>query len=301
MKLPFLSLFARCLTDRGFYRTDLRARRGTHAVQYLYFLLLVISVLALARQVVTLSGLSLGAPLIEQQKTVLRELYPPELVVRIQSGSVTTNVKEPYAIPMPDQWKRWLDGDGKTFKNLVVIDTEAPADDYPDRATLVLVTKRALVHPSRRNGEVFDKNYEVTPLDTTVNLIIDKDSYQDAMAAILPFVDQALGWAKGFFVMWVLVGPFVTAAVKLAWYALYLVFTSLVLWIIDITILKKNLRFQEMYRLSYYGLTLPLVITFAFAQLGIAAPLLFTGLLIGWMWYVFADFPKATPASEKAA
>jgi hypothetical protein len=289
MKLPFAALFTDIITDRSTYRTSLRKKSGWFGLRYLYFLLVILSVLGTIRMIVLASGLTSHAPLVEQQKQLVKGMYPDELVINIQNGAVTTNVKEPYAIPLPPQWKRWIDEDSGQFENLLVIDTKATGDQFMEYKTIILLTKHFIVHPSRRNTP-FSGSYEIKPIDPDITLTITKDTYQQGLSQIMPYVDSALSAVKMFLVLWVLIGPFIMAFIQLLWYALYLVFTTLILWGIDMAFLKKGLKFEEIYTLSLFGITLPLVVTFVLKQFGITVPILFTILMLGWMSYVFSAF-----------
>lgn len=312
MKFSFPQTFLGTISNREYYRDVLQKKRASHAVGYLYFLLLILGVISALGWVIAASMLNIGAPVIEAQKQIVRELYPAELVVTVMSGSVSTNVKEPYAIPFPPQWKRWMDesqadkprmvkagmqevDQGAPFDNIIVIDTSATAEHYADSRALLLVTKNSLVHPSR-NSDTLKGNYEVTTLEKTATMTIDRAGYDMLMLQMLPYVDVVIGFAKTFFVVWVIIAPFLIAAFKLASYALYLLLGTLLLWMIDIIFLKKNLRYGEIYRLSLYGLTVPTVVTFTLSMVGAGFPLLFTIIFIAWMTYVFAIFkpyPKA--------
>jgi Protein of unknown function (DUF1189) len=290
MKLPFAALFADTITDRSAYRTQLRKKPSLYGFRYLYFLLMILSVLSAVKMIVLASGLTSNASLVEQQKQLVKGLYPEELVIRVASGSITTNVQEPYSIPLPDQWKRWIDEDSGQYENLVVIDTQATSDKFPEYKTIVMLTKHSVVHPTRSNSP-FGGDYEMSPIEPELDMTITKDTYQEGMAQVMPFVDSALSAVKTFLVVWVLIGPFIMAFVQLLWYALYLVMATLIIWGIDALFLKKNLRFEEIYLLSLFGITMPLVVTFALKQFDVTFPLLFTVIMVGWMSYILAGFP----------
>jgi len=79
----------------------------------------------------------------------LVEMYPSELEVTIKDGEVSTNVAEPYAIPL-SRFEKILDELDKSVlgesvekvENLVVIDTRGKIDDFSRYRTYVLLTKK---------------------------------------------------------------------------------------------------------------------------------------------------------------
>ena len=146
------------------------------------------------------------------------------------------------------------------------------------------------MHPSR-NSDTLKGNYEVTPIEKTMTARIDRETYDELMRQGLPYVDTVIGYGKVFFVVWIIVSPFITALVKLAGYALYLLLGALILWIIDMAFLKKNFRYGELYRLSLYGITIPALIAFVLNQAGMHVPFVFTAAFIAWMTYVLSAFP----------
>lgn len=298
MKLQFPSVFLGSLTSPAYYRDILRPKKTGHAVKYLGFLLVLLGIVWAAHWAIMASGLSLGAPFIENQKQVIRDLYPPELAVTVKDGIVSTNVNEPYAIPLPAQWRRLMSESEDSippYENLVVIDTAATPDAYPDSRSLVLVTRDALTFPSSEGGDIV--GYETRKIDPSMNFFLDKTTYGEFMREALPTVDRIIGYVKALFVVWITLSPFIMAAVMLAGYALFLLFGALVVWIIDMAFLRKNLQYGEIYRLSLYGVTTPIILSYLLRGAHLQIPLVFTVAYVAWMTYVLSYFPAKPRAS----
>ena len=93
-----------------------------------------------------------------------------------------------------------MDGDKKTtemrrFEYLVTIDTNAHVEDYERYRSVVLLTKNAVVFPSKINERVGLDGKRVTMIETTFKTledmedqVIDKKFYDDLTGTFLPFM-----------------------------------------------------------------------------------------------------------------
>src|SRR3989344_4178481 len=134
----FFTIFKRSLLDPKYYHDILKAK-FSFSLKYLYTLLFF---LALIHALIFSAQIAVFIPLIprfiETAKTVVQNTYPDELVITIKDGQLSTNVKEPYSIPLPKEFPDIFD------QNLITIDTKAQVSDYPKYQSLALVTKDSI-------------------------------------------------------------------------------------------------------------------------------------------------------------
>ncbi len=117
------------------------------------------------------------------------KVYPQDLVITIQDGAASTNVTEPYYVPLStlDPIKQELENkvlgaSTEPVDNLLVIDTMAKVEDFPQYHTAALLTKH---HLTIRNE---DGNLETVSLDKASNLVIDKNKIQEWVGIASPYL-----------------------------------------------------------------------------------------------------------------
>jgi hypothetical protein len=104
--------------------------------------------------------------------------FPDELELTIRNGELSTNVKEPYAIPVSAVTGL---GDSEQVKNLIVIDTGGKVDDFYRYDTLALATKKFLVY--------YDSDeLKLSPVGDIGDAVITKGSVQNIVGALSPYL-----------------------------------------------------------------------------------------------------------------
>ncbi len=120
-------------------------------------------------------------------------LYPPELEITIHNGEASTNIYEPYYIPLSkvehlfQQWQQNILGAHTGKKdNALVIDTQGSLDDFQQYNTFILLTKTSL-SIMKNNG-----TFQTIPLTNIKNLIINQKTILALSSQIRPYTNNAL-------------------------------------------------------------------------------------------------------------
>jgi hypothetical protein len=144
------------------------------ALRYFYVLALLLTVIRLVPFIVG------GLVLLPVVTTGLADVYPPDLEMRVTKGVVTTNMSEPYFIPMPD-YVALADGP----RNIVVIDTKTP----PSLDQLDEFQAAAWVHSDAVyvRGEVAGELVPI-PIDEDADLVIDRRTFEAYVADAQPWM-----------------------------------------------------------------------------------------------------------------
>lgn len=243
LKTFFVS-FKRSLTDFSYYR-DIKEAKFSFSLKYLYSLLFIISLFA---------GVQISASLIyslpqipgfvEKIKTSAQGAFPSELKIEVKGGKLSTNAKEPYTIDISGI---------SNEEHFLIIDTKAKAEDIKNLNTLALATESSVVIKA-------DGGYRFFSLDKYKDVKIDKAVYDATLSKVLPFLDKLPLIVKILAALSILAFPFVGAALSLAGRAIYLVFASILLFVIA-KILKKGLSFIKIFQFSLHAVTLPILVT----------------------------------------
>ena len=174
------------------------------------------------------------------------DAYPAELEVRLKNGLVSTNVVEPYIIPLPkDEFN--ADYNKSNYENLIVIDTKSDLslDKFNAYNTVVLLTKNAVL--TRDKGKI-----TITELKGTSDLTINRDKLVYWVGKVTPFVKKL----PYIIPVIVFTGLFLYFAFSL----FYLLFVALLVFIIG-KIRKLGLSYKKSYQISLHAITLPLILS----------------------------------------
>lgn len=174
------------------------------------------------------------------------EAYPAELEVRLKDGLVSTNVVEPYIIPLPkDEFN--ADYNKSNYENLIVIDTKSDLslDKFNAYNTVVLLTKNAVL--TRDKGKI-----TITELKGTSDLTINRDKLVYWVGKVTPFVKKLP------YIIPVLV--FTGLFLYFAFSLFYLLFVALLVFIMG-KIRKLGLSYKKSYQISLHAITLPLILS----------------------------------------
>jgi hypothetical protein len=282
------------------YQNVLTQRTGT-GIGYLYGFLTTVCFLMLLTFAIFATTLfpflKLG---IAELKATLPTLYPPELIMTFKDGELSTNMPEPVVIPMPERWKKYvndneleIEGKKGAPANLVVIDTSASVEDYPRYETFALLTKTSVIIPK-------DGGYNVQGFDRAKDLVITKAKVDDMLTKVFPFLDMAPSLFGVALVFLVLLGPWFLAAFWLLWNLLYLLIAALVVWLIA-RLLRRTYTYGQLYRLSLYGLTLPVLVTWVAGFVDLEFTWFFTLVFLGWMAFVLSKLPQVSASGMAMA
>lgn len=274
----FLNTFKKSLTDLNYYKEIVKAP-FRFSLKYLFFLLFVLTLISSLKIAVGLSFIIPKAPqLVTSAKEGIKSFFPAGLVVTVRNGELSTNVKEPYYIELP-----MLAGLKET--HFITIDTKASVDDIQSLKTLILVTKKSAVIKDQNNGL---RVYPFSDIKETV--VLDKDSYNQMVGKLLPYLDLLPRILTILLILAILVWPFVGAAFWLLGQLVYLLIVSLLLLLV-VAIMKRKIRYSKIYQMSMHALTLPILIQFILSFFGIDLPFLVpTAILVVFMGFVISRF-----------
>ncbi|OGJ58070.1 hypothetical protein A2881_05000 [Candidatus Peribacteria bacterium RIFCSPHIGHO2_01_FULL_55_13] len=244
---------------------------------------------------------------IGEAKQTVPDLYPVELVLTFSGAELSTNVEEPYVLPLPPKWEAALlssedeqdeedDEDEPQFTHLLVIDTTATVEEYPEYETAVLLTKTAVI--ARDDNGLRVVFYREFQKPGTSPIIINRELYNEVTAKALPFLDFIPAIIFTLAVFAVLLLPWIAAPFILLGYLLYLLVFTLLAWVLA-AIMSRKFTYGELYKLGMYGLTPAILIEWVLHWFHTGIAMLFSLIFLVTMGIVIHAFPKK--GSKKAA
>lgn len=154
-----------------------------------------------------------------EQQSILKDVFPDELVVSMEQGKFSTNVSEPYVIPMPDAWRTSQD----VPENLVVINTKKPIEtsDFVQTETMIIISETSFGfrNPQSNERRIFD--FDKRGWDEPTSL--DKNQF----VSLVSYTFNIIWWIA---VIGCLLLPFIVYLALWIGYLIYLVFGALIIW-----------------------------------------------------------------------
>jgi len=245
--------FVRKVTDSiwspGFYAGITTVTFGS-ALRYFCAFALLLVVIRLVPFVVG------GVVLLPLLTTGLADLYPPDLELRVTRGVVTTNVSEPYFIPMPD-YVALADGP----RNIAVIDTQTP----PSLAQLDEYQAAAWIHSDAVyvRGEIAGELVPL-PIDEDADLVIDRKTFDGYVADAQPWI-LVLG---GVGLVAALVALYASFMLRL----LYLLAAALLIFGLA-RMLRYPWSYAESYKAGLFAMTAAFLVDLAVDVAGLVSPI----------------------------
>ena len=217
-----------------------------------YFLALALLLVAI-RLVPFIVG---GVVLLPLVTTGLADLYPPDLELRVTKGVVTTNVTEPYFIPMPE-YVALADGP----RNIAVIDTKTP----PSLDQLDEYQAAAWVHSDAVyvRGDVAGELVPI-PIDEDADLVMDRSAFEGYVADAQPWMLVFGGVG--------LVGALVALYASFMLRLLYLM-AAAVLLLGAARILRYRWSYADSYRAGLFAMTTGFLVDLAVDVAGRVLPI----------------------------
>lgn len=284
----FSNVFWKSLTNPSYYK-KIASTKFSFSLKYLFFLLFLISLgWGIFFSVKLAFYLPKVPEFIAQVKSVARGFYPAELVVVIKDGKLQTyNVSEPYFIDFPKELR-------ETELHFITIDTKARFEDIKRYNTAVLVTGDTIFY-------VDDPGYKTLPISQIKNdLLLNRNVYDQFVDRILPYLDYLSTAVYVLIITSLLIWPFLGAGLALIGQMVYLLFTSVILWIVA-RVLKKDLTYGKIYQLSMHALSLPIIFSTISGLFKVQIPFVYPGLLIVFMIIVIAKFERKPSIEQVSA
>ncbi len=236
--------------------------------RYLYTLCVLVTLVLAVKGAV---GLVVLFPRIDEflgvTKTALSEVYPEELVMSLQSGALTTNVKTPYFIEVPPSYQAYFELTDEELPHLIAIDPEASLEDFPSYNSLFLLGRTSMAYVDRKQFSTQDTSTITEPVANfrVVSYAISKEPFvitKQEFNLLTQYVESYFVYVQPaiavFIILSIILLPFLTGLAWVLGYLFFLLWTTLVLWLIA-KIFKKHLTYKTLFVLSMYALTGPVL------------------------------------------
>lgn len=240
-----------------FYKSIPQARLES-ALSYFFLLILVLSVIQTVFLAFPITKTVTQLTNKDLPKAV--SSFPQDLQVKIKEGKASTNVKEPYSIPLPKSTQA-------NFKNFIVLDTTTPysEDSFKKYDTFALLTRDSLYYRADKNQPV--KNINISNVK---DLTIDRAS----LTALLNKYSPLAKWATPLIIIAIGFLLFLFYILRLV----YAIFLGLAILLVSRIIQPslqtetsaRGLTFGQSYKVAIYAMTLGLLVE---VVLSIASPL----------------------------
>ena len=180
--------------------------------------------------------------------------YPKDLEVKLSKGEITTNAKEPYALPFPDVIKKGFYDpvykasnkiDAPNIENALVIGTKL------DHIISIEEFK------SIKTAFFLGKNYAVAYNDKGSITFTDLSKAHD-VTVNRTFVERILGYAH-FLPFLIPIFCFVIVFALVLFSLLWIIVLGALLFII-LKLAKQKLSYAESYKVAAYAATLPMIV-----------------------------------------
>lgn len=273
----FLYVLRRSFTDPSYYK-ELTKTPFSFSLKFFlafFFLYALVATTIIAKNIIP--------PLDTFTKAMLGgvdRLYPPELVITIRKGEVTTNVSEPYVVPLSVLKSLFGDELPDNPKNLLVIDTKGTVDSFADYKTVALLTKRTLI----ARGE--DSNWRVYPLSNVSDITIDQTLVRGLSEKVKPFLSMVIPLV----ILAIFAGISISVPVVTL---LYILLIALIVMAIA-RLLKKTFTYKKGYQLGMHFVLLPTTAVDTLTYFGVTIPIPFFHLILVILvaWVVVRALPR---------
>ncbi len=225
----------------------------------------------------------------EEQVRIVKTVFPEELNITVTKGAVSTNQTEPYALPLPLEWRST---EADMPENLLVINTTKSIEtsDFAKYDTAIIVSEYGFGFRNLEKGEF--RIYDTREHGWNDTFSIDKSGY-DA------FITKAAHALRIALVVLIALLPFFLYGLFFVGILVYLLFGALVVWLAA-KVRNWPLRYGEAYVAAMYLLPIPLLYNISFDIL----PGNYHGLPFAFSFILFLmaliNFPKITPAVPEA-
>ncbi len=243
--MEFFRTIRKSVYDRAFYVT---AKTENFAVALKYYSLFIVcmAILVSIPLAVSFGAWSSQVKTTGDIRTKALAIYPDELVLTFQDGQMTSNVKEPYAIPMPKEFNI------KELKNIIVINTNGSItpDDFNKYDTSAILGKDAVWIYDREKDKIEIQQFSKFNKGT---FVLNKQK-------VTGWVDSTLSIGKVVVTALFVFLPFILFALFWFGYLTYLLFGAIIIWIVA-KLRKTDLSYGQAYKLGLSLITLPILYT----------------------------------------
>lgn len=174
--------------------------------------------------------------------------YPEELVITMQGGKLSTNVEEPFMVPIPESWGNVMLKEVK-MKNLIVIDTQTPfsISAMKDYGAFIWVGETSIFMNSDQEVRIYD-----------ISTVPDGQLTKETIGVMWMTIENMLGKMMIGIVIAGMMGFYLGIIV---YEMVYLLFFALLAMILA-GILKTKLTYGDCYKMGFHVLTVSFLLTF---------------------------------------
>ena len=253
------------------YYASLKDKPLSYSIKY--FILLAVWLAVIAAAIFLFSIIPAINSFLTNASQKVVAYYPDELRITVASGSVSTNVPEPYFLKLPGELKTPAASSpsyslsSSSPENLLAIDTKDPitVGEFQNDRTLILLASDSVAY-------IKDKSMVVQPISSNVSMNITKGTVVSFVEKVKPYL-KIIDWVVAIFMP---IGIFAGMMFRL----IYLFFLALLVWAV-MGIKKVSGGYKQAYRWGLHLMTLPMVLGVAlWAIVPMSIPFLFTILAI---------------------
>lgn len=256
MRIHFFNDLAKSIYGPAFY-TEARSGSLKKAFGY-FFKLALLAALLLTVILGVRIGPALSRILSPDGITQVVNVFPADLQIMVKKGQVSSNMKEPYAVPFPPDLKTAYRNSSALPENIFVLDTGAPAtvDSFDRSKTLILLTKEYMI-TQKNNG----RELSIQRLSSFPDMTLDRQSIAGWLAQVQPFFK--------FVIPFLLVSAFAVLFISNSiGYLLIVLILSFIAWLV-FKLRKSVFRYAELYKLGLYATTLAIAADVIFSLIGL--------------------------------
>ncbi len=256
--------------------------RAPFSFSFKYFLMCALLFSLASTAIFTLKVQPKIESFVKQTPDAILNTFPDDLVIYTQGGDWYINKKEPYAIPMPDfitgpfalmETSASINGMPQNQnpllqKNLIVFYKQGTIEDVSRFQTFMLVNQKNILMRSD-NGRI-----EVSPLGELANARVTKQTIEQMVEQLKPFLDKVLLITVPLALTVIFVGNFLGQLIYLLWLAF-------LVWVVA-KLMGKGVSYKKSYQLGIHAITLPwlLKVLLSLFVFGLPLPFWFTALAL---------------------
>ncbi len=265
----FFYVLKKSFTSASYYKDVIKAPFGFSLKYFLFFSFLLSLIVTVVISLLILVPLN---QFLKRFPKILVKVYPAELEIKINNGMVSTNVQEPYVIPLErvsstlDQLKDVKGVSSDKMQNILVIDTNASVEDLQKYHTYALLTKQYLSY-YKDDGRI--ETFSLKKID---NLTINKSLVTNLINKLVPF----LNYLALFLIPLIFFGTF--AFFTLGQF-IYLLFTALLLFIVG-KLISYKISYWKAFQIDLHLATIVIPLFLLASILGVHLQIPFLRLII---------------------
>ncbi|PIP64766.1 MAG: hypothetical protein COW16_04495 [Sphingomonadales bacterium CG12_big_fil_rev_8_21_14_0_65_65_10] len=284
----FVHVLKKSLTEPKYYQ-DILKTSFWFSLKYLLILNLVLMLIeSMILTITILPTINKKTELIKNEIIKQsKDFYPRELVMSINKGQLSTNVKEPYFFNPPEIIKllQKNTSDNILYSNFITIDTKANVEKFREYRTLFLITKDSIVVPDRQKNM---KTFRVSQFSNNFNFNLDYAKYNKFYLKTLPYINLLPQIIFLGLIIFIILMPWFGALFLTIGNLFYLLWTTCLFWVF-FKIKKKSVTYYQLFRLGMHGITIIILVGTLASLLKIDLGIgLFTSFVV-WMVFVFKN------------